>query len=63
MNIFAVLLKGNTFYDPNIMDLLEGLRQYITQDMNLAKVAQQIGAIGALLYLSIKAFSIIAGSA
>jgi hypothetical protein len=55
-----ILLESNTFYDQHLMQLMEGLRTAI-RFTDLVDIGRQIGAIGALLYLSIKAFAIMAG--
>ena len=57
-----VILSGsNPFFDQNILDLLNGIHDQIS-DLSFIDTAKEISAVLALLYLSLKAYAMIVGA-
>lgn len=61
MHAAVTLLSDlNPFWDQNILTLIEGIRQSLP-DQALITVAKEIAAVFALIYLSVKAYTMILG--
>lgn len=55
------LSASNPFFDQNILDLLNGIHDQIS-DLSFIDTAKEISAVLALLYLSLKAYAMIVGA-
>jgi hypothetical protein len=60
MKAFIFLDDLNPFWDPNIMNAIDGIKSALSNG-NLVTTAQMIAAVLSLIYISIKAYAMIVG--
>jgi hypothetical protein len=60
MKAFIFLSDLNPFWDPNIMNAIDGIKSALSNG-NLVTTAQMIAAVLSLIYISIKAYAMIVG--